>query len=221
MNQPMERLRNARPVAAPLTSDADELFSAIVAGPREPASPARIRRRRTLVIVCAVLAAAVLTAGSAFAFTDIFGWHDATSLVKTPRQWQRLYLAAQRDLTLPPGVAWPKRTFPPNTITSTYEPGGMAVGIAQTSWECYWAHAIRTGDVAAQHRAHAALTDLLAHHVVVAPPGSSENVAPPSSVKPPVETLASDGGFAYMKHMYAEAAAGHAALIAQSCRANS
>ena len=163
----------------------------------------------------------MLTAGSAYAFTNLFGWHDATSLVKTPRQWQKLYVAAQSDLTLPPGVAWPKLTFPPNSVTPTSEPGGVAVGTAQTAWECYWARAIHTGNIAAQHRAHAALDDLLAHHVVVAPPGSSENVAPPASVKPPVEVLASDGGLGYMKQMYARAAAGDPTMIAESCRANS
>ena len=221
MNQSMERLRRARPAPAPLTHDPDELFAAIIAEPRDTATRRRPAHRRAVLVAVSIGAAIVLTAGSAYAFTNLFGWHDAASLVKTNRQWQKLYVAAQSDLTLPPGVSWPERRFPPNTVTSTYEPGGMAVGVAQTSWECYWAHAIQTGDVSAQQRAHAALTDLLANHVVVAPPGSSENVAPPASVKPPVEVLASDGGLGYMKRMYAEAAAGDPTMIAESCRANS
>ena len=221
MNQPMERLRRARPEPAPLAIDADELFGAIVKTEREPATRRRPRPRRAVLIAAALAATIVLTAGSALAFTNILGWHDATSLVKTPRQWQKLYVAAQSDLKLPPGVAWPKLTFPPNSVTPTSEPGGVAVGTAQTAWECYWARAIHTGNVTAQHRAHAALDDLLADHVVVAPPGSSENVAPPASVKLPVEVLASDGGLGYMKRMYAQAAAGNPTMIAESCRANS
>jgi hypothetical protein len=221
MNQSMERLRNARPAAASLGGRPQELFDAIVADPRETAPARRVRHRRVLLIACALVAAAVVTAGSAFAFTNLFGWHTDHSLVKSNRVWQQLYVEAQHDLTLPPGIRWPVRTLPPKTVTSRNQPGGTAVGVSQVAWECYWARAIRNRDTAAQARAHAALSNLVAHHVVVAPPGSPENVAPPSWVKPPFEILASDGGFAYMKHMYAEAAAGNGTLIAQSCRANS
>jgi hypothetical protein len=221
MSQPMERLRTARPAPVALLGDSQEMFAAIVAAPREAVPAHRARSRRTLVVVCAALALAVVTAGSAFAFTNLFGWHTDHSLVTSPRVWHQLYVEAQHDLTMPPGMRWPDRSLPPKTVTSRNEPGGMAVAVSQVSWECYWAHAIRTGDVAAQARAHAALSDLVAHHIVVAPPGSPENVAPPSWVKPPFEILASDGGYAYVKHMYAEAAAGNGALIAQSCRANS
>jgi hypothetical protein len=219
MSQSMHRLRSARPAPAYLHGDPDELFAAIVAGPRQPHPDRRIRHRRTLVIACAV-AAVVLTAGSALAVTKILGWHDARTLVTTPHEWQALYVAAQRDLTLPPGATWPARTLPAQTVTSRYQPGGEAVGIAQGAWECYWAHAIHTGDRAAQVRAHAALEQLVANHIVVAPRGSSENVEPPASVKMPVEVYAGDGGLQYVKRMYALAAAGNPTLLDQSCRAN-
>ena len=113
-----------------------------------------------------------------------------------PREWQRLYHDATRQLTLPPGEHWPDRTLPPNTVTSRTQPGGTAVAIAQTAWECYWVDAIRHGEHGGESQAHAALDDLLAHHVVVAPPGSPENVAPPAGTKPPFAILASDGGTA-------------------------
>ena len=108
----------------------------------------------------------------------------------------------------------------PNTITNRSQPGGMAVGIAQTAWECYWTEAIRANDASAERSAQAALTDLVRHHIVVAPPGSPENVAPPAGTKPPFAIYASDGGIRYVKHNYALAAAGDPSGVAQSCRAN-
>jgi len=80
--------------------------------------------------------------------------------------------------------------------------------------------AIRHADAAAGRQAHAALDDLLAHHVVVAPPGSPENVAPPAGTKPPFAIFASDGGIQYTRQMYRDAANGHPATLIQSCRAN-
>lgn len=220
MNQSIEQLRRARPAPVRLTQDPDGLFAAITSAPRESAPRRRPVRRRAVVVVAAVVGAIIITAGSAFAIANILGWHDAKVLVKTPGEWQALYVAAQRDLTLPPGQSWPQRSLPADSVTSRYQPGGEAVAIAQSSWECYWAHAIHTGDVAAQHRAHAALEHLLAHHIVVAPDGSSENAEPPSSVRMPVEIYADDGGIQYVQRMYDQAAAGHPALLDESCRAN-
>jgi hypothetical protein len=80
--------------------------------------------------------------------------------------------------------------------------------------------AIRDNDVPAQRQSQAALADIVAHHILVAPPGSSENVAPPAGSKPPFEIFASDGGIQYVEKMYADAAAGHPATLIQSCRAN-
>jgi hypothetical protein len=221
----MERLRNARPALAESPIDGGALFAAITARPRdlsfEPA-PGHRRSRRRLLVAAVVAAALVLTAGTALAgpISRLLGWHEETHLVSNPRQWRALYHAATRRLTLPPGQSWPYRTLAPNTTTGVSGAGGMAVGISQTRWECYWVKAIRSNDTAGQRRAQAALADIVAHHILVAPPGSSENVAPPAGSKPPFEIFASDGGIQYVKKMYADAAAGHPATLIQSCRAN-
>jgi hypothetical protein len=217
----MQRLRTARPPSAKVTVDRDALFASIVASASRPAEGRDRRRpRRKLVVVTVVAAVAVLAAGSTLGVAGLLGWHTDNSLVSNPREWRALYRAATRELTLPPGVKWPYRTLAPNNVTSRDYPGGMAVGISQIAWECYWVGAIRTDNVAGQHRAQSALADIVRHHIAVAPPGSPENVAPPATVKPPFEIYASDGGLQADKHMYAEAAAGNPAGIAQSCRAN-
>jgi len=221
----MQRLRTARPAGANLTVDRDALFAGIVASASGPADAGRGRRRRhrprrKLVVVTVVAAVAVLAAGSTLGIAGLLGWHTDNSLVTNPREWRALYRAATRELTLPPGVKWPYRTLAPNSVTSRNLPGGMAVGISQLAWECYWVSAIRTDNVTGQQRARLALANIVRHHIAVAPPGSPENVAPPATVKPPFEIYASDGGLQADKHMYAEAAAGNPAGIAQSCRAN-
>jgi hypothetical protein len=221
----IDRLRSARPALAEPPIDGDALFAAITARPRdlsfEPA-PGTQRSRRRLLVAAVVALALMLTAGTALAgpISRLLGWHEETHLVGNPRQWRALYHTATRQLTLPPGQSWPYRTLPPNTITSVNEPGGMAVAISQAAWECYWVQAIRGNDTAAQHRARVALADIVAHHILVAPPGSSENVAPPAGSSPPFEIFASDGGIQYIEKMYADAAAGHPATLIQSCRAN-
>lgn len=220
MNE-LELIRRSKTPDVDLEIDVHALYAGIVAGPGDPAAAgrrARRPRRRTLAAVL-VTAGVAATAGTAFGF-GVLGWHTDTSLVTKPREWRALYRAATRELTLPPGKAWPYRTLPPNTVTSRYQPAGEAVAIAQVSWECYWVTQIRTQDTAGESRARAALADIVHHHIVVAPAGSPENVAPPASVKPPFEIFASDGGLQYKERMYAQAAAGHPALLAQSCRAN-
>ena len=217
----MDRLRTARPASVPIEADREALFDRIVAAPPTGAGARPPRRRRKLVLIAAVGLVVALTAGTALAVgTGLLGWHTDNSLVQKPREWRRLYREATHDLRLPPGMAWPYRTLPPNSITSRNEPGGMAVGIAQVAWECYWTEAIRAGDTQAGRTAQAALTDIVRHHIVVAPPGSPENVAPPAGTKPPFEIYASDGGLAYVKHAYKLAAAGDPTGVAQSCRAN-
>jgi hypothetical protein len=218
----MDRLRAAAPAPVELDIDRDALFHRIVAGPSAPGRTARPPRRprRRLAIVAGLAAAAALTAGTAFAVGGLLGWHTDNSLLQSPREWRKLYRDATRELTLPPGMRWPYRTLAPNTVTSHNEPGGMAVGIAQVSWECYWTAAIRAGDTAAARRSQAALADIVRHHIVVAPAGSPENVAPPAGTRPPFEIYASDGGLGYVKRAYARAAAGDPSGIAQSCRAN-
>jgi hypothetical protein len=217
----MDRLRASRPASVPMEADREALFDRIVATPTRAAGARPARRRRKLVLVAAVGLAVTLTAGTAVAVsTNLFGWHTDNTFIKDPRLWRKLYRDATHQLRLPPGMAWPYRTLAPNTITNRSQPGGMAVGIAQTAWECYWTEAIRANDASAERSAQAALTDLVRHHIVVAPPGSPENVAPPAGTKPPFAIYASDGGIRYVKHNYALAAAGDPSGVAQSCRAN-
>jgi hypothetical protein len=222
MSRSMERLLRARPDTTDAV-DRDALFAQIVATAQDIEQPQMSRSgRRRLAIGCIAVAVLCLTAGTAFAVTgfNLFGWHTDTTIVKNPREWQRLYRVATRQLTLPPGQHWPNRTLPPDTVTSRTGPAGTAVAISQTAWECYWVDAIRRGDGTAGRQAHAALDDLLAHHILVAPPGSPENVAPPAGTKPPFEIYASDGGIQFVRKMYRDAANGHAANLIQSCRAN-
>jgi hypothetical protein len=222
MSRSMERLLRARPDIADAI-DRDVLFAQIVATAQDHEQPRMSRSgRRRLAIGCIAVAVLCLTAGTAFAVTgfNLFGWHTDTTIVKNPREWQRLYHDATRELTLPPGEHWPDRTLPPDTVTSRTGPAGTAVAISQTAWECYWVDAIRHGDGTAGRQAHTALDDLLAHHILVAPPGSPENVAPPAGTKPPFEIYASDGGIQYVRKMYRDAANGHPATLIQSCRAN-
>jgi hypothetical protein len=221
----MERLREARPPVAAGRMDSDALFASITAGPRDrsfehPAEDGRMRKR--VPVMVAIAAVLLLTAGTALAgpISKLLGWHTATQLITNPRQFRALYHQATLRLTLPPGETWPERTLPPNTVTPINGAGGTAVAVSQVAWECYWVKAIRTGDAVAQRRAQAALADIVAHHILVAPPGSSENVAPPAGSKPPFEIFASDGGIQYVKKMYADAAAGHPATLIQSCKAN-
>jgi hypothetical protein len=218
----MDRLRAAAPARVELVLDREALLADILAEVSVPVRAARPRRRprRRLAIVAGLAAAAALTAGTAFAVGSLLGWHTDNSLITSPREWRKLYRVATRELTLPPGMRWPHRTLAPNNVTSRNEPGGMAVGIAQVSWECYWTAAIRAGNTTAERRAQAALTDIVRHHIVVAPAGSPENVAPPAGTRPPFEIYADDGGLAFDKHHYALAAAGDPSGIAQSCRAN-
>jgi len=217
----LDRLHASRPASVPIEAEREALFDRIVATPAGGAPALPARRRRKLVLVAAVGLAVVLTAGTAIAVTtNLFGWHTDNTFIKDPRVWRKLYRDATHELRLPPGMAWPYRTLAPHTITNRSEPGGMAVGISQTAWECYWTEAIRAGDTQAQGSAWAALTDLVRHHIVVAPPGSPENVAPPAGTKPPFAIFASDGGIRYVKHNYALAAAGDPSGVAQSCRAN-
>ena len=92
--------------------------------------------------------------------------------------------------------------------------------VAQNTWECYWVRAIKTGDTAAERRAQAELNALLDHNIFEAPAGASENWTPPKPPSVPYVFFAHDGGLAYVRAMYAAAAAGHPESLIQSCRAN-
>ena len=216
----MERLTAARP-AVPEPVDAKALYAHITAMPRSQTAVPQRSSHRKLKVALALAALLALGGGTAAAVTGLWGgWHTDTSIVEKRATWEALYRSATHRLTLPPGERWPDRTLPAHTVTARTQPGGEAVAIAQVSWECFWAAAIRRGDAAAGDRAHATLNDLLAHHVLVAPPGSPENVAPPAGTKPPFAIFADDGGLRYARHMYAQAAAGHPRLLYQSCRVN-
>ncbi len=215
----ISRLRMANPAPLVPAADSPELFARITALPRDSrlARPARqpfVRRRR--VALALVLGLLALLASTAFAISR-WALGDAVK----PRVTRHEYLRARHQLTLPPGVSWPDYHMPPpNTLTGRGAGGGQAVVISENAWECYWVRAIDRGNVSAQRRAHAELSALLAHNVIVAPSGASENWTPPAPPKTPYAVFADDGGLEWLRATYAAAAAGHPANLRQSCRAN-
>jgi hypothetical protein len=217
----MVRLRRANPVPQAPAGDHSDLLARITASPGDPrlteASPRRplLQRRRAIVLVLA-LGLAALLASTAFAISQWIGG-DA---VRPPVTRQE-YLDAQKQLTLPPGVAWPKFNMPgSNTLTSRGGGGGTAVLIAQNAWECYWVRAIRSGDRAAGERAQAELDKLLAHNILVAPVGAPEGWIPSPMPTVPVAVFAHDGGLNWVRASYKQAAAGDPRNLIASCRAN-
>lgn len=214
-----ERLRAANPVPLIEQTDSLDLFRQITALDGDPrlANPPRtsfIRRRGVALVVA--FAVAALLASTAFAISRLVGGD-----VVGPSVTQEEYLRAQSQLTLPPGATWPDIHFgPANSVTPRGAGGGIAVLNAQNAWECYWVRAIRTGDAAAQTRAHAALDSLLAHNILEAPAGASENWTPAVPPKVPYAVFAHDGGLDSIRASYAAAAAGHPRSLSQSCYAN-
>jgi hypothetical protein len=209
----IDRLRRANPASA--TSGHDEaLLAEIVAAPGDPrlGRPQR-RSRRRLVFVVALAAAVILVPTGVALDRWVFG-------PVPPKVTKQEYTAAQHDLTLPPGVTWPQLHVDPDSVTSAGAGGGHAVLIAQNAWECYWVAAAHRGDAAAGDKAHAELEDLMHHHVAIAPEGAPEDWTPPPSVARPVAVFADDGGYEYVEKSYANAAAGDASGIEQSCKAN-
>ena len=214
------RLRAANPVPFIEQTDSLDLFRQITAlagdsrldnAPRKPF----IRRRGVALVVA--FAVAALLASTAFAISRLVG-----DDVVAPPVTRSEYLLAQSKLTLPPGATWPDIHFgPANSVTPRGAGGGVAVLNAQTAWECYWVQAIRSGDVPAQRRAHAALDALLANNILEAPAGASENYIPPNPPSVPYAVFAHDGGLDFIRATYAAAAAGHPRNLIQSCRANS
>ncbi|HEU5476375.1 MAG TPA: hypothetical protein VFU64_00915 [Gaiellaceae bacterium] len=212
----LNRLRAANPFPATTAADADALFDRIVLTPPDSrlARTPRRYRRPVLVLVTAVLACGLL-ASAAYAISGWLGGHIITGpTVKAE------YVAAQKQLTMPPGYSWPPFRWPPDSVTSRGAGGSMAVNLDQGAWECYWVGAIHSHDLAAQRRARAALDDLLTNHAVIAPAGAPEDYTPPQSARTPTMVFADDGGYQYNQRKYAEAAAGHPQLLEQSCRAN-
>ena len=217
----LTRLQAANPQPLIVQTDSLDLFTEITRLPADPRLSATARkpfvRRRPGLALAIGFALAALLASTAFAISRIV-FDDVVG----PDVTRAEYLAAQSRLELPPGATWPRIGFgPANSVTNRGAGGGLAVLNAQNAWECYWVRAIRTGDTRAQSRAHAALNALLAHNVLEAPAGASENYTPPSQPAVPYVVFAHDGGLETIKANYAAAAAGHPRGIEQSCYANS
>jgi len=216
----MRRVRRANPVPATRAAPDEHLFARIVSRPGDvrlagPATRSTRRRRRASTLAIAVAVAALL-ASTAYAVSRLIG----DDVVRPPVTRQE-YLAAQAQLDLPPGYAWPHFNMPPaNSVTSRGGGGGRAVLIAQNAWECYWVAAIRRGDARAGERAHAKLDALLHDHVYVAPVGAPEGWTPTPLPAVPFAVYAHDGGLNWVRASYAQAAAGNPRQLAQSCRAN-
>jgi hypothetical protein len=215
----MLRLRRANPVPETPAGDDTRLFDRITALPQDSAASARserpTRRRRAVILVLAVGIAALL-ASTAFAISQLI----RGDVVRPPVTRQE-YLDAQRQLALPPGVAWPTFNMPPaNSVTMRGGGGGQAVLTAMNAWECYWVDAIHRGDSAAGQEAHAQLDRLLANHVYQAPEGASESWTPTPFPPQPFVAFAHDGGLDWIRNNYVRAAAGRPRGLEQSCRAN-
>jgi hypothetical protein len=203
------RIAAANPYSPRATEFDQTLFQRIVALPRE-----RRRGPRRRVVVAVVFAAAAVLSSSAVAVDK---W--LTGAVK-PDVTMQEYRTAQTVLRLPPGAAWPTLSLDPDSMTSRGGGGGIAIDIAMTKWECYWAAAIHDGDTAAERRSQRALTGLL-QRIVIVPNGASEDWVPADPPASPYAKFADDGGYQLKQRIYAEAAAGDATGVAQSCRANS
>ena len=208
------RLRHANPVPAAPDLDGTELFARITSSHRDPQLRQAWSNRRRLLVALAALLVMALLASTAFAISGWLG--DAVKPDVTLQE----YRAAQTQLTLPPGYAWPPLHVEANSVTGRGAGGGHAVLVAQNAWECYWAHAIHSGDKPAAARAHAELNTILANNVFVAPVGASENWTPPNPPDRPFATFAPDGGMQWKRATYALAAAGHPQRLIESCRAN-
>ena len=211
------RLRKANPYPVRATVDEGDLLARITAQPpdsriRDRATPLH-RRGLVLGVSFAVMA---LLASTAYALsTWVF-----PSAVK-PDVTKSEYRRAQHELPLPPGYSWPVLYVDPNSVTSKGAGGGHAVLISQNAWECYWVKAISGGDKAAQRRARKHLNGLLAHNMIIAPPGAPEDWRPANPPDGPYAVWASDGGLEWVRGTYKLAAAGDPRRLTQSCRANS
>jgi hypothetical protein len=185
--------------------------------PDEPAG-AQARsstRRRTLIVLAAAFLALAVLASTAFAVSQWIGGD-----VVEPDVTKAEFLAAQRELAVPPGFEWPVFRAVPNSVTPRGGGGAQAVLIAQNAWECYWVRAIGRHDSAAQVRAHAALERLVRNNMLVAPLGAPEGWIPADPPRVPFAVWAHDGGLEWVKGNYALAAGGHPERLIQSCRAN-
>ena len=215
----LTRLQAANPEPLVVQTDSLDLFNEITAQPGDPrlsASPRKPLLRRRGLVLAVAFAVAALLASTAFAISQLI----RGDVVRPPVTRQE-YLDAQKQLALPPGVAWPTFNMPPaNSVTMRGGGGGQAVLTAMNAWECYWVDAIHRGDSAAGQEAHAQLDRLLANHVYQAPEGASESWTPTPFPPQPFVAFAHDGGLDWIRNNYVRAAAGHPRGLEQSCRAN-
>ena len=214
MTETLTRLRRSNPEPLAPTVDGMDLFAEITSLPRE-AEARRPKRRRRLVLATAVVVTALL-ASTAYAFSN---WVFSDTV--GPDVTMAEYLAAQHELTLPPGSTWPTFHMQRDSVTGRGAGGGHAVLAAQNAWECYWVRAIRSGDSAAAGRAHRELQSLLDHNILEAPAGAPEDWLPANPPKVPWVAFAHDGGLQWIRRNYVLAASGHPQRLEQSCRANS
>jgi hypothetical protein len=212
----MKRLSAANQFPVATTVDADGLFDRIVLEtPDRRLDRAPRRHRRPVLVLAAAVVVCGLLASAAWGISSLLGG----AVIEGPTV-KAEYLAAQKQLTLPPGYTWPALNWPKNSVTSLGAGGSFAVTNDQDDWECYWVDAIHSGDIAAQQRAQAALDDLMKNHIVIAPDGASENYSPPNAEDNPTLVFANDGGYQFKQRAYAEAADGEPKQLEQSCRAN-
>jgi len=214
-----DRLREANPYRPASAGGSDELFARITAEPGDDRlaarKPRRWRRRRTVGLALAFVAIAL--GSSAFA-TVHYMFGKGVVGASTSRAE---YLKARTILHLPPGYRWPTIVFRSDTVMNRGGGGSLALANDQTAWECYWVQSIDRGDTTGQGRARAVLDDLMTHRILIAPAGASENWSPPASTPWPSLVYADDGGYQFKQRTYAQAAAGDARMLRQSCRANS
>ena len=213
----LKRLSAANPYPASTGVDADALFDRIVLKPGDSrlARTQRPRHRRRVLVLVAALVACGLLASVAYGVSSLLGG----AVIGGPTV-KAEYATAQKQLTLPPGYTWPPLRWPPHSVTSLGAGGSTAVVIDQTTWECYWVDAIHSADVPAEQRAQAALDDLIANHIMVAPAGASEGWSPPNATQVPMLVFADHGSYQDTQRTYAEAAAGKPKLLEESCIAN-
>jgi hypothetical protein len=217
----MDRLRRANPsreIPYPENAALLEGINALPGDARLDHRRERRRHRRKAVTLAIAFGIAALLASTAVAVSRLID----SEVVRLPVTRQEYY-DAQKQLRLPPGGTWPAFVMPPEadiSVTSRGAGGGQAVLIAQNAWECYWVRAIRADDTTGAQLAHSELNNLLAHHILEAPAGASENRTPTPPPAVPVATFAHDGGLDHVRATYRQAAAGDARGVAQSCRAN-
>jgi hypothetical protein len=181
-----------------------ELVNAIaVSGTmRQPA-----RRRRSAWVI----------AGIAVALLALAGYTLASQVWVGNVDYQDAYRAAQRQLRLPPGMTWPKRTIPPDVKMSSNAGGSDAVTIAWSGWACYWTTAIQHHDHQAQAASATAMADLLKNNMIEAPANSSEDFFVPSDH--PV-AIWGHGGLRNLRHEYQAGLARNVKPLQLDCRAN-